>query len=423
MIRVLAKWLADKLDMDAAAAVPPQPPLVGEERTRGATELVWTLHPVQCLRFLEEAWAYRLEPLDRPDLALPPGLLYGVSPGLEAGVAELLSGVGSSMYDPLVLPRPTPPVDTGRGATWDHLIYAYFVENTRIIDIFRRVMVEFLHGERLEVPSLGTRRWLRVTEDLFFRDLASGSIGAITSSVRPDPAAVRRNAYLRLFGMDLNHGKEEGQAYPYVRPTAINSGFVPMFEDFLREVWIAEENYLNKSGANPKDDAAIANYARDMKDMLRTRRQQGNLAREEFWIVTLAAWFHLTVESNNSVVTDLKSTADSPEERLRKIGERVNLPPHIHSESFFTLAQTMSTLLRRLEAGDYSNPSAVSVLYTENTPPAPPNPIRKDMLDIINQWSTATGRDMKARRTTVTARLASGQGQLVGTGSNGGVRR
>src|SRR5262245_36649438 len=35
---------------------------------------------------------------------------------------------------------------------FDHLIYAYMIENTRIYEIFRRVVHEFLHGEKLGVP-------------------------------------------------------------------------------------------------------------------------------------------------------------------------------------------------------------------------------------------------------------------------------
>jgi hypothetical protein len=325
-------------------------------------------------------------------------------PGLESGVRDRLAGVGDSIYNVPLQPRATPS-DTGSGADWDHLAYGYFIENTRAVDICRRVLVEYLHGERLEVPSPSTRRWLRATESLFFRDLPSAAIGAITSTLRPDAGAIRRNAFHRLFGMDLNHGRDDGQPYPYVRAAAANTGFVPMFEDLLREVWIAAENFKNTSGTNPRDDAAIASFARDLRDMLLTRRQQGNLAREEFWIVTMASWFHLTLQSNNSVISDLKSNAGSPEERLRKIGDRVNLKPHVHAESFFILAPRVSTLLKRIEAGDYNNPGNVNVLYSQNV--GLPNPIRQDMLDIINQWSIATGRDMKARRTTITPRTAS----------------
>ncbi len=419
MIRQLARWLAEIVT--ATALGNGQPPPVGDELTRQSTELLWELHPEQFLRFLEEAWASRAAPADRPDLPLPPKLLHGVYPGLESGMQDRVAGVGDSFYLPPVQARPAGPYDGGAGADWHHVVYGYFIENTRAFDIFRRVLVEYLHGERLEMPSPATRRWLRVTEMLFFRDLPASSIGALTSSVRPDLAATRRNLYQRLLGMDLNHGRDEGQPYPYVRAAAANSAFVPMFEDMLREVWIAAENFRNTSGTNPKDDAAIATFSRDIRDMLLTRRQQGNLAREELFTTFMASWFHLTLESNNSVVTDLKSTAGSPEERLRKIGDRVGLKAHTHSESFFSLAPRVSTLLKRVEAGDYNSPSNVSVLYSENQIP-PPNPIRKDMLDIINQWSIATGRDMKARRTTITPRGAGRPLAVASTPSSNGSK-
>jgi hypothetical protein len=299
-------------------------------------------------------WAYRDRQPDRPDVAIPNLVLYGVVPGLESGIRDdissVLGTVTAPIYNPLTIGRVV-RADTGAAANWDHLIYAYLIENTRAYDIFRRVLVEYLTGERLEVPSPETHRWLRTTEALFFRDLPSESIGAITSWVRPDLGATRRNAYYRMFGIDLNHGREDGQPYSYVRPAAANKDFIATFEDFLREIWIGSENALNTSGVNPTDDAAIATFARDMQDMLQTRRRAGNLSREEFFIVTMFAWFHYTLESDNQVISDLKAVANSPEERLRKVGERVGLPPHVHSESFFQLAPRMSALFGQIEAG------------------------------------------------------------------------
>lgn len=50
-----------------------------------------------------------------------------------------------------------------------HLIYAYMIENTRIYEIFERVIYEYFHGERLGFPSRrqGTNRWLRAAETIF----------------------------------------------------------------------------------------------------------------------------------------------------------------------------------------------------------------------------------------------------------------
>jgi hypothetical protein len=410
MFRQLAKWYAEQATNAALTAGNPAP--TAAQLLADSTRRVFNLHPLQLLRFMEEVWAYRKTPALRPDLEVPEPLLNGLVPGLQSGIRDDLLTVLDDMYLAPLITR-TLPVDPGADAEWDHLIYAYLIENTRIFDIFRRVLFEYRVGERLEVPSPDTHRWLRTTEDLFFRDLPSGAIGALTSSVRADLGSIRRNAYYRLFGIDLNHGREDGSPYAYVKPSAANKLLISVFEDFLREVWIASENFANTSGTNPKDDAAIATYARDLQDMLTARRENGNLAREEFVFVTMFAWFHLTVESDNSVVTDLKGTAGSPEERLRKIGERVGLPPHVHAESFFRLSTRMSSLFKQIERGAFSDASTVSGLYTQLTGG---NPLRDDMLDIINQWSTATGRDMKARRTTVTPRT-------VIAPSNGAVRR
>ncbi|ORA35929.1 hypothetical protein [Mycobacterium aquaticum] len=412
MMLELASWFAD---LERASGTTD----VIEQATKAAND-VFALHPEEILRFLEESWAYGSQSL--PGFRLPPALLYGQAPGFESGLHKRLNAVNGTIYGTLPTWGSAPPDDSGTGARWDHLIYAYLIENTRLLPIFFRVVTEFLHGERLEVPSPTTQQWLRTTEALFMRDLPSRSIGAITSSVRPDLEATRRNAYYRLFGVDLNHGANNGAPYSYVRAQAANTGLIRTFEDFLREVWTASENYRNTSGINSKDDAAIATHARDMQDMLTTRRRFGNLAREEFVIVSMLSWFDLTLESNNSVVVDLKATAASPEERLRKIGERVGLAPHAQSESFFRLAPRMSPLFRHIEEGVYNSISAVSALYANPTS-GPPNQLRRDMLDIINQWSIATGRDMKAKRTTPTPRTAPVNGRALLAVGNGSAAR
>ena len=142
---------------------------------------------------------------------------------------------------------------------WDHLIYAYMIENTRIYEIFRRVLYEFLHGEKLGVPTPDAQHWLRNTEELFYRDPPPFSMTTITSHIRSDMRGPRRNAYQRMFGMDLNHGTDDGQPYPYVKAEAYNNDFVTIFEELLREVWVAITNFGNSSGPNPTDQGKIGN--------------------------------------------------------------------------------------------------------------------------------------------------------------------
>ena len=62
------------------------------------------------------------------------------------------------------------------------------VENTRMYEIFRRVLEEYAYGERLGVPSDETQRWLRTTEQLFYRDNPPFQIYTLASWIRPDSA-------------------------------------------------------------------------------------------------------------------------------------------------------------------------------------------------------------------------------------------
>ena len=284
---------------------------------------------------------------------------------------------------------------------WNHLIYAYMIENTRVFEIFRKVAAEFVNGEKLEAPSLAGQQWLRNTEELFFREAPPYAAFSLTSQLRADGRAVRRNAYYRMFGLDLNHGTDDGRPYPYEKPPASNREFVTTLEELLREVWRGIVNFTNTSGPRPTDEDNIASLARRLRDMLVNRRRNGNLAREEFWTVATLSWFHLTLSADTSIIVDLKAEGPSPEERLRKVGERVGLAPHGKTSHFIELAEPLALFLRMVETGAYSTPGTALLLIS---PPLPGQPrIQDQMRTIINRYSLATGRDLKARSVTVTA--------------------
>jgi hypothetical protein len=339
---------------------------------------VFALHPMQLSRFLEETWANR-----------PPAGALPAPQGLEVPgplvTQEATSGIA----------LPTPPL------TWRHLIYAYMIENTRVYEIFRRVLEEFTFGERLGIPSEDTQRWLRTTEQLFYSAESPLQIYTLTSWIRPDLRATRRNLFQRFFGMDLNHGTDDNRPYPYPRASAWNADFVSTFEEFMREVWRGVENYTNTSGARPTDDAAIANLARRLEDMLRVRRADGAVSRDELLHTSTMSWFHLALSFNSPIVQDLEAEANAPEERLIKIARRVGMPAHSRSGAYFRLADDSSFILRGIELGQFSNPANVPTLYTPS-PPAPAPPVVLDaMLGVIRDWSIASGRDMKARQVSI----------------------
>lgn len=360
-------------------------------------------HPADLIALLELAWD---ESRARQDNAQPLGHPFRRSDVL----GFRTTWFGNGALNPAVNPIPDPAagrpdlevvvnaiLNANCPILSDHLIYAYMIENTRIYEIFRRVVHEFLHGEKLGVPGLAnlseTHQWLRSTEELFYRDGASFFVPAITSWVRPDLQSTRRNAYQRMFGMDLNHGAEDNKPYPYMKADAANSEFVSTFEEFLREVWIGIENVRNQTGANPTDDAKIADLAEKLFDMFRSRRQNGNLSREEFVIVSMMSWFHLTVEEDLPVIEDLRAQAATEEQRLFKVAQRVGLPAHGLSRSYFEIADPMSRILTQIEIGTFNDPEAVPALYTPT-----PGGQEEDMKTIITQWTAITGRDVKARK-------------------------
>ncbi|GLZ16296.1 hypothetical protein Acsp04_65310 [Actinomadura sp. NBRC 104425] len=297
---------------------------------------------------------------------------------------------------------------TRRNVVWDHLIYAYLIENTRCEEIIRRVIYEAAHGERLRVPrNPTTYEWLRSTEELFYSYGPPLLASTAVSQLRPDPRKTRRNAYFRMFGVDLQHGADGGP-FPYEKPQVANRDFVPTFENFLRQTWRAIENARNAIGPNPTDSGAIADLALRLQTMLNERRGGSavapNLAQTEFGAVAHMSWLHLLLDFDNDVLTDFQAVGTSPEERLARLGERVGVASHAGSHSFFILAPAVSQLLIQIEGGAFSVPAQAEALYL----PAPPaaNPLRDQALTIIDHWSRVTGRDLKAAPVVPTAASA-----------------
>jgi hypothetical protein len=352
--------------------------------TQTSAERVFGFHPIQLSRYLEEVWLARnpnMRILTPTTLEIPN--VTSLAFERQSGIGDEVSAAGNAAQYP-------PPV-------WDHLIYAYMVENTRVYEIFRRVLEEYAYGERLGVPSDAGQRWLRTTEALFYRDNPPFQIYTLASWIRPDIRAVRRNAYQRMFGLDLNHGTDDNRPYAYPRAAAANIEFTATWEELLRQVWRAVVNIQNQVGPNDTDITTIANLSRALFDMLRVRRQDnvGNLGRDELFHVATMSWFNLTLTFNTPIVHDLKADATSPAERLQKIGERVGLPAHSRADSYFHLATSMSLVLREMELGTFNDTAGAPALFQTGSR------FQQAMQEATTHWSIATGRDVKARAVTV----------------------
>ncbi|MEU1183842.1 hypothetical protein ABZ464_40710 [Streptomyces sp. NPDC005820] len=375
----------------------------------GAADHVLELHPADLIDYLERAWEVMA-----PNQAGSPRTGWRPRRPDRHRLDDELAGLGM-----------------------DHLVYAYMMESTLILEIFRRVLGAFLHTDRFNAPTPATVRWLEATEALFFRTQSPYAPHDATGSLRPDADAVRRNAYHRLLGLDLRHARDgRPGAHPYVRSPSANLGFVQHFQELLGKVWDGIENARNTSGPNATDNFGIQDLVSQISDALRERRGAGSalgvtpfllpagpvLAREEFGAVTLLSWFHLTISADTPVVKDLRATASTTSERLRKIGLSVGLLPHQHSRSFVELADLLSFLLRALESGNFPGPGNAGAFYLA----APTgigtgsgNPLRDDMEAIIHHWSIVTGTDIRARSVRMTPAVGSASDRRSPWGSAG----
>jgi hypothetical protein len=404
-----------------------------------AREQVFLIHPVQLSRWLDEAWAGAaaipplpigsptanppllgsadiVDALDLPQQPVPAPLLLPSGISLD-GVTDLPSG--QLAVDSWVEELGPTSAAGGIGLLWHHLSYAYVLESTGLIEIFAEVVRRLVVGETLGQLTPASVKWLRATEELFFRDPPLFSIAGTVSELRPQARVSRRNAYWRMFGLDLPHALPArwdgaGQAWK-ADVGEINVDFRTKWSELLRQVWLGLENNRNSSGANPTDGNYVALLSRALRDMFNDRRRGGLLAREEFAYVTVLSWFHLTLQTNTPIVIDLKAESSSPAERLALLGQRVGMHPALRSRELFDLAEPMSSLLRAIEVGSFDDAATAAALFDDGTA------LALEMREIINQWQSATGERVKERPTGTVTPVPSQPLRAPTPGSGNGV--
>jgi hypothetical protein len=411
MFRMLARLIADPTlttsTLTSSTTVPD-----------AAIATLFAIHPIQLSRWLDEAWA------GGGVADWPAFVTQNVALGDQGVVTgfQLPNGLrDETLRSGIAVPSGGPPPDfegppalgSGVRLAWDHLIYAYLLESTGIIEIFAEVLRRYLVGETLDAPSINTLVWARASEELFFRDPPLFHIGGLTSQLRPSARTIRRNAYWRMFGTDLPHplpGAAAGeQPWKLDAGAVANTRFLELWTELLRQVWMGIENDRNQVGTNPTDPSYVAYLCQTLGEMLRLRRRGGMLAREEFSAVTVLSWFHLTVESDTAVVRDLRATAGgvgNPADRLAAIGQRVGIAPARHARELFELADLISPVLWFIELDQFSSPANAETLFRIFNVVDPV--VARTMIRIVDLWQSATGERIKDSTVRVPQRAAAG---------------
>lgn len=374
---------------------------IAEKYFGNNTQDIFLLHPEQLSRLIEAVWSGARTDINAPGTPLLSGERSSLRSLLKYRAADLLAGpdmgpVNRTVTDAYLAIGPEfGNLSNIDRIDWHHLSYAFMLENTRMVQIFHRVLFRFLHGEDLGTPSPQTVAWIRNTEFLFYRHLPGYQMMSVRSELRPDSEATRRNAYYRMLGMDLSHGTAEDKPYPYHKPGHSNRDFVSILEKLLYEIHQGLINRSNSAGVNTTDYATMTNLFQSLRNMLKLRRQGGNLAREEFNATVMMSWFHLTLlQENFSLIDDLGAKANSPEDRLIKIGKRVDMPANSKSGDFMELGEQLSKFLLEVEAGEYEVQANVKGLFDAINGDTD---FQNMVTRILTLWSITTGRNIKAQ--------------------------
>ncbi len=318
-----------------------------------------------------------------------------------------------------------------------HLIYAYLVENTRIAQIFEKMLHMYTHDEKLTKATTSQNKsafqWIMNTESLFYSNLSNTNYRNLKTQVRYHPEMTRRNAYWRLFGMDLAFGDlQSNTPVNYFKAEFNNQPFIVLFEKFLTEIWQAYANANNSSGPNTTDMFTIVDAAQKIQEMLMSRRttetnfnnyRYFNLSKEEYSSVVMMSWFYEVISYDSPLIQFLRCNGGTPGERLINIGKKVGVPAHSKSEGLLDIAPPMNTLLRRIELGDYNVETTVTNIIKSQLNNLPINSPERmalnDLLQIINNWEKATGHKIKNPEANIKGTVRIQPQKVNGVNSNG----
>jgi hypothetical protein len=358
-------------------------------RSLGGANQLFQTHPQLLSWWLDEAWR---------GIRLPSTVTTGTVADILGAPPGIVAAMDFATSPPSNLGFPT-------GAfVWPNLIHAYLLESTGVVEIMAEVLRRNSVGETLDAPTIAAQQWLRSTEELFFRDPPPFQAFGIGSHIRRYGRESRRGAYWRMFGLDLPFpiptrwaDPVGGAAWKLDVGTGVNNPFRQQWTEFLRQVWLGIENRRNIIGANQTDVEYIAQLCKTLGDMLRMRRQGGQLAREEAAYVAMMSWFEVTLRGNTPIVDALNANASSPAERLSRIGQRVGMAPTARSRELFELARPASQIIRSIELHRFDTRSGASALF-----PIASTTLSERMNKVIDLWQSATGEVIKEPRVTVT---------------------
>ena len=226
-----------------------------------------------------------------------------------------------------------------------------------------------------------------------------------TSAVRPDAEAVRRNAYYRMFGMDLAHGTDAQRAVPVRQGGGVQPHLRRAVRGAaLRAVAGHREHPQPRRAATPPTTTGSTGSPSSSASCSAPAGRTRCSAGEELSAATAMGWVELTARVEHAGGGRPARAGDQRRrDRLRIIGERVRLLPHSRAELVLRHGGRALTAPARAggRLGDRTTARAW-LLYHSVVPPGRAaasrriDPARRARCaGCITEWAAASGRDLK----------------------------
>jgi hypothetical protein len=276
-------------------------------------------------------------------------------------------------------------------SSWDHLIYAYMIESTRVCEIFRKLSALYKSGAQLPPPSIASRQFWFMADSVILSPPQAICVWTGASRTPEEEEASRHALYRNTFAREFS-GADENRRAGFAQSSTPD--FFAKFEAFLGEAWRGIVQARSPQAQRDTNHQKLASLAMDLSNQLVTMRERTSLTLEEFRAVAIASMLHVVVSVNSQVVNDLGANAVSSAERLALMGKKCGIAPSPRAPALFEISRPLSVILRALESGAFNDVPGARFLCSNGN--------LQDLFETaIGLYNEAVGKDLTARKTDV----------------------
>lgn len=237
-----------------------------------------------------------------------------------------------------------------------HLIYAYYMENTGIIEVFRTLLKSYFVTDDILKLNLQDDNVLIQLLKEAAQIVFPIAFSSITREL--DPELLRYNAYHRLFGYVVK-GKVN-----FPKSTSFNSQYHQLFDGIMINIahGILDQQIAIERLANPSN---LSELLVDLRELLVNRTFNEIEYHSNYWASSIDKLLSL-LDNDALMQNRLNIRSYGRDRRLIELGEKLRTPAARQTIYLFSLALRMESFLLQVERTDWDINQAAA-LYNSAT--------------------------------------------------------